>query len=102
VKGRSLESVLRDEKRLPLGVTQTILGQVGSALDHAHRQGVIHRDIKPGNIMLDEDGWALVMDFGIAKATTSQTGLTMTGAAMGTPSYMSPEQFGAAELTSKA
>ncbi len=101
IQGRSLESVMREEERLPIDVVQTILGQVAGALDYAHRNGVIHRDIKPGNIMLDEEGWAVVMDFGIAKAVES-TALTMTGAALGTPSYMSPEQCSGLQLTGAA
>ncbi|MCZ6857006.1 MAG: Ig-like domain-containing protein [Gemmatimonadetes bacterium] len=101
IRGRSLESVMRGEERLPIGVVQTILGQIAGALDYADRNGVIHRDIKPGNIMLDEEGWAVVMDFGIAKAVDSDA-LTMTGAALGTPSYMSPEQCAGLPLTGAA
>ena len=101
IKGRSLEYVIREEGRLPPAVTQNILTQVASALEYAHRHQVIHRDIKPGNIMLDEDGWAVVTDFGIAKALAAE-GLTMTGAALGTPTYMSPEQCAGIELTGAA
>ncbi len=101
IQGRSLESVMREEERLPIGVVQTILGQVAGALDYADRNGVIHRDIKPANIMLDEEGWAVVMDFGIAKAVEAD-GLTMTGAALGTPSYMSSEQCAGLPLTGAA
>jgi hypothetical protein len=92
IEGRSLESVITDKGRVPLGMAQTILGQVGSALDYAHRKHVVHRDIKPANIMIDEDGWAIVTDFGIAKVQEAQN-LTATGTAIGTPHYMSPEQF---------
>jgi len=98
VEGRTLESVVREEGQLPVAMVQTILNQVGSALDYAHRRGVIHRDIKPGNIMLDEGGWAVVTDFGIAKVTQAD-GLTMTGATLGTPAYMSPEQCAGQPLT---
>jgi len=70
-------------------MAQTILAQVGDALGYAHRHGVIHRDIKSSNIMLDEDGWAVVTDFGIAKVMQA-AGLTMTGVTVGTPTYMSP------------
>jgi len=84
--------VITDKGRVPLGMAQTILGQVGSALDYAHRKHIVHRDIKPANIMIDEDGWAIVTDFGIAKVQEAQN-LTATGTAIGTPHYMSPEQF---------
>ena len=67
------------------------VAQAASALDYAHRRGVVHRDMKPDNIMFDEDGHALVTDFGIAEAR-SQGRLTASGRAMGTPHYMSPEQ----------
>lgn len=92
IEGRSLESVINDKGKVPLEMAHTILGQVGSALDYAHRKKVVHRDIKPANIMIDEDGWAIVTDFGIAKVQEAQN-LTATGTAIGTPHYMSPEQF---------
>jgi serine/threonine protein kinase len=92
IEGRSLESVITDKGKVPLEMAHTILGQVGSALDYAHRKKVVHRDIKPANIMIDEDGWAIVTDFGIAKVQEAQN-LTATGTAIGTPHYMSPEQF---------
>ncbi len=92
IEGRSLESVIVDKGQVPLPMAQTILSQVGSALDHAHKKGVVHRDVKPANIMIDEDGWAIVTDFGIAKVQEAGN-LTATGTAIGTPHYMSPEQF---------
>ncbi len=98
IAGRSLDSIIREVGPLPIPMVQTILQQVGSALGYAHRRGVIHRDIKPANVMLDSDGWAVVTDFGIAKVSETQ-GLTVTGATVGTPSYMSPEQCAAKELT---
>jgi serine/threonine protein kinase/alpha-tubulin suppressor-like RCC1 family protein/uncharacterized protein YjdB len=94
VQGRSLDVIIKQHGALPIKMVQAILAQVGSALDYAHRNNVIHRDIKPANIMLDVDGWAVITDFGIAKATQEQ-GLTMTGATIGTPTYMSPEQCAA-------
>jgi serine/threonine-protein kinase len=98
VQGRALDSVIRDVGRLPIPMVQTILAHVGDALGYAHRHGVIHRDIKSANIMLDEDGWAVVTDFGIAKVVQAE-GLTMTGVTVGTPSYMSPEQCETREVT---
>ncbi|PYO94095.1 MAG: hypothetical protein DMD60_14865 [Gemmatimonadetes bacterium] len=98
VQGRALDSVIRDVGTLPIAMVQTILAQVGDALGYAHRHGVIHRDIKSANIMLDEDGWAVVTDFGIAKVVQAE-GLTMTGVTVGTPTYMSPEQCETREVT---
>jgi serine/threonine-protein kinase len=91
IEGRSLESIVRAAGPLPLPLVRAVLYQVGDALGYAHRHGVVHRDVKPANVMLDRDGWVVVADFGIAKVSEAQ-GLTMTGAAIGTPSYMSPEQ----------
>lgn len=91
--GESLRRRLKRESQLSVGEAVRITRQVAEALDHAHRQGVIHRDIKPGNILLEE-GHALVCDFGIARAVEDTEGerLTRTGFAIGTPAYMSPEQ----------
>jgi serine/threonine protein kinase len=96
VQGRSLDAIVRDVGHLPITMTQAILAQVADALGYAHRHGVIHRDIKTANIMLDEEGWAVVTDFGIAKVVQAQ-GLTMTGVTVGTPTYMSPEQCATTE-----
>jgi serine/threonine protein kinase len=93
IEGRSLESVITDKGPVALEMAQVLLNQVGTALAYAHRKGVVHRDIKPANIMIDEDGCAIVTDFGIAKVQEAQTSLTATGTAIGTPHYMSPEQF---------
>jgi serine/threonine protein kinase len=98
VAGRPLDAVIHDIGGLPIKMVQTILAQVGDALAYAHRHGVIHRDIKSANIMLDEEGWAVVTDFGIAKVEAAQ-GLTITGVTVGTPAYMSPEQCATEEVT---
>jgi serine/threonine protein kinase len=92
VNGPSLESVIRSGGPLSLDVARSIITQAGSALHFAHRKGVVHRDVKPANILLDQDGWTIVTDFGIAKV--ADTGpLTSAGLVVGTPTYMSPEQF---------
>jgi serine/threonine-protein kinase len=93
VDGESLRARLSREKQLPIGEAVRLGGEVASALDYAHRHGVIHRDIKPENILLHE-GTALVADFGIALAVSSagRNRLTETGLSIGTPQYMSPEQ----------
>jgi serine/threonine protein kinase len=90
VPGRSLDSVLAEIVPLPFAIAAAILGEAGTALDFAHRNGVIHRDVKPGNIMLDEEGFTVITDFGIAKAAEGD-GLTQTGTVVGTPAYVSPE-----------
>jgi hypothetical protein len=91
VPGRSLERVIRQWGQVPIDVVRGILFEVGSALTYAHRREVIHRDVKPGNILLSLDGRVIVSDFGIAKVAQSAS-RTQTGAVIGTPSYMSPEQ----------
>jgi eukaryotic-like serine/threonine-protein kinase len=104
VQGESLRDRLTREKQLPVHDALRIAGEVGSALDYAHRHGVIHRDIKPENILL-HDGQALVSDFGIALAVSSAsaTRMTETGLSLGTPHYMSPEQaMGEREITARS
>jgi len=90
VNGRSLDTILRDTGPLSFPMVRTILADVSSALDYAHRQGVVHRDVKPGNILVDDEGFAFITDFGIAKAAKGEN-LTKTGTTVGTPSYLSPE-----------
>jgi serine/threonine protein kinase len=92
IQGGSLDTVLKNEGPFSFALVRTILTQVSGALAYAHRRGIVHRDIKPGNIMLDDDGYSVVMDFGIAKVR-DVAALTASGAMVGTPYYMSPEQF---------
>jgi tetratricopeptide (TPR) repeat protein/predicted Ser/Thr protein kinase len=89
--GRDLRSVLREKGKLPPEEAAKIVLQICRALEAAHCEGVIHRDLKPQNIMLDASGRAYVMDFGIARSAYLP-GMTQTGALVGTPEYMSPEQ----------
>ena len=95
IEGESLRHRMDREKMLPIDQALKITQEVASALDFAHRKGVIHRDIKPENILL-EDGHAIVADFGIARAVSTMGegggALTKTGMSLGTPTYMSPEQ----------
>ncbi len=93
VRGESLRDRLDRERMLPVAEAVRIAAEVAGALEHAHRSGVVHRDIKPDNIML-QDGHALVADFGIGKAlgAVDPATATQTGMSVGTPAYMSPEQ----------
>jgi serine/threonine protein kinase len=90
IHGRALDQILQDVGALPFPMVRSILADIGSALDYAHRQGVVHRDVKPGNIMIDEEGFAVITDFGIARALEGEA-LTRSGTTVGTPSYLSPE-----------
>jgi tRNA A-37 threonylcarbamoyl transferase component Bud32/pimeloyl-ACP methyl ester carboxylesterase len=104
VEGESLRDRLRREKQLPVADAVRIASEIASALDYAHRRGIIHRDIKPENILL-QDGQALVADFGIALGVTSSsdTRMTGTGISVGTPHYMSPEQaMGERDITARS
>ncbi len=92
VDGRPLSAVLRDPDPLPPSQIATIGAGVAAALAFAHRHGVIHRDVKPGNVLITPEGDVKVTDFGIARAVNTEESLTQTGAVMGTAAYFSPEQ----------
>src|SRR5947209_116290 len=91
VEGRDLRTILTERGKLPPEEAAGIIAQVCRALDAAHSEGVVHRDLKPQNIMLDKQGKVTVMDFGIARSMETP-GMTQTGVLVGTPEYMSPEQ----------
>ena len=93
VQGESLADRLRREGQLSPDEARRLLAQIADALDYAHRQSVVHRDIKPDNILLDDSsGKPMLTDFGVAKASVGGETLTAVGTALGTPHYMSPEQ----------
>jgi serine/threonine-protein kinase len=92
VEGRPLSAVLRDPQRLTPREIAVIGAGVAAALAFAHRHGVVHRDVKPGNVLITPDGDVKVTDFGIARAMNTEESLTQTGAVMGTAAYFSPEQ----------
>src|SRR5881409_3338265 len=101
LRGKPLSSVLAARGTLAPAEIRQVLAQVARALAYAHRSGIVHRDIKPDNIMFDDHGLAMVTDFGIAKAATGGK-LTGTGMSIGTPHYMSPEQARAQPLDGRS
>lgn len=100
LNGKDLDHYCQKDTLLPLGKVLRIVSETAAALDYAHQQGVIHRDIKPGNIMVLEDGGIKVTDFGIAKAVSSSQ--TRTGIILGTPNYMSPEQINGRKIDGRS
>jgi serine/threonine protein kinase/tetratricopeptide (TPR) repeat protein len=101
IDGRDLRSVLGERGKLPPEEAVGIIEQICQGLDAAHSEGVIHRDLKPQNIILDKHGRVAVMDFGIARSQELR-GLTQTGDLVGTPEYMSPEQAKGEEIDSRS
>lgn len=101
LRGQSLAERLSERGCLPVAEVRRILLEIASALGYAARRGVVHRDIKPDNIMLDDDGRCVVTDFGIARSASDQR-LTATGMSVGTPRYMSPEQARAKPLDGRS
>ncbi|OGU01665.1 MAG: hypothetical protein A2085_06760 [Gemmatimonadetes bacterium GWC2_71_10] len=92
-EGQSLKHLITSRGSLPVPVVLTVGKQLCRALEAAHEQGVIHRDIKPQNLIVEPSGTLKVMDFGIARLATRTDGVTQAGMAIGTPEYMAPEQL---------
>lgn len=101
VPGEDLKSFIRRVGQLPVGKTISITKQVCEGLSEAHRLGVVHRDLKPQNIMIDKEGNARIMDFGIARSIKGK-GITGAGMMIGTPEYMSPEQVEGKEVDQRS
>ncbi|MFQ6110183.1 MAG: protein kinase, partial [Candidatus Aminicenantales bacterium] len=101
VPGEDLKSFIRRSRQLTTGTTISIAKQVCDGLSEAHRLGVIHRDLKPQNIMIDKDGNAHIMDFGIARSLKAK-GITVAGVVIGTPEYLSPEQVEAKDVDERS
>ncbi len=91
VDGPSCAQVLRDRRLLPVNEALDVIGQSSRGLGHAHRNGVVHRDVKPGNLLIGADGVVKLADFGIARAT-EQSSITQVGSVLGTAAYLAPEQ----------
>ncbi len=99
VDGGNLKQLLEENPRLPFTDVGHLATQLCSGLDYAHRAGILHRDVKPANILLTRNGTPKLADFGIAKALTEPSDLTASGIVLGTPHYMSPEQITGETLT---
>ena len=105
VEGKSLRELVEAEGRLPHAKAEQILSEIALALDHAHANGLVHRDVKPDNILIENStGRALLTDFGVARATQAgaEHGLTQTGMIIGSPRYMAPEQISGSSIDGRA
>lgn len=101
VQSGTLADLLKT-RSMSLPEIRRVINQVGDALGYAHARGMIHRDVKPGNVLLDERGNCLLTDFGLARMIGSAAGRTNAGAIMGTPAYMAPEQGSAEEVDGRS
>jgi eukaryotic-like serine/threonine-protein kinase len=92
IRGQSCAEILRDRGQIPLEAALAIVGHACRGLDYAHRNGVVHRDVKPGNLLRSDDGLVKLADFGIAKALSDESAITQVGSVLGTAAYLAPEQ----------
>jgi len=98
IRGQSGAELLRERGRLPVAEVIDVVAQSCLGLDYAHKHGVVHRDVKPGNLLRSNDGVVKLADFGIAKAISEESSITQVGAVLGTASYLAPEQASGAEV----
>jgi serine/threonine-protein kinase len=102
VEGQSGAEILREQGMLPVAEALGIVAQACRGLDYAHRNGVVHRDVKPGNLLRSTDGVVKLADFGIAKALSEESSITQVGAVLGTAAYLAPEQATGVEATTRS
>ncbi len=102
VQGQSGAEILRERGMLPVGEALGIISQACRGLDYAHRSGVVHRDVKPGNLLRSDDGVVKLADFGIAKAISEESSITAVGSVLGTAAYLAPEQATGQTATSRS
>src|SRR6266436_1403510 len=102
IRGRSLDAILKEKGAIPAAEAAGYILQAAKGLRHAAEKKLIHRDVKPSNLMLAEDGVVKITDFGLAKAARAETQLTATGEVLGSPGYISPEQASGAVLDARS
>lgn len=102
VVGQTLKQLIREDGPLSADDAAQIVRDIGGALDTAHANGLVHRDVKPENIFIDSSGRAMLADFGLARSMTPDSALTIAGVALGTPAYMAPEQIDGNDLDARA
>ena len=102
IRGQSCAEILRDRGHITVEEGLAIIGHACRGLDYAHRNGVVHRDVKPGNLLRSDDGLVKLADFGIAKALSDESAITQVGSVLGTAAYLAPEQAHGEEATARS